>query len=71
MFSILILTNLPLALVSFLSVDDVIVNGLKLVVVSESCGYRFTAKVTLALPCKSLKSGINLLRAKNTSPLVP
>ena len=63
-FSIFILTNLPLALVSFLSVEDVIVKGLKLVVVSDCCGYLFTANVTFALPVNVLKSGTNLLTAK-------
>jgi hypothetical protein len=37
-FSILMLTNLPLALVSFLSVLELIVKGLKAVVVSDCCG---------------------------------
>ena len=49
-FSILTLTNLPLALVSFLSVLDVIVKGLKVVAVSDCCGYLLTANVTFALP---------------------
>ena len=48
-----------------------IVKGLKAVVVSDCWGYRLIANVTLAFPCKSLKSGINLLTAKNTSPMVP
>jgi hypothetical protein len=68
LFSILIFTKRPLALVSFLVVLDVIVNGLREVAVSDCCGYRLTAKVTNAFPCKSLKSGTNLLTAKNTSP---
>ena len=67
-FSILTLTNLPLALVSFLSVLDVIVKGLSAVCTSVCCGYLFTFKLTLALPSNVLKSGTNLLTAKNNSP---
>ena len=69
-FSILKFTNLPLALVSFLSVLEVIVNGLKVVVVSDCCGYRFTPIVTFALPASVLKSGTNLRKARNTSPAI-
>ena len=39
-----------------------------MLVVCESEGYLLTANVTFALPAKSLKSGKNLLTAKNTSP---
>ena len=49
---------------------DVIVKGLKVVAVSDCCGYLFTANVTFALPCNVLKSGTNLLTAKNTSPAI-
>ena len=47
---------------------DVIVKGLKVVVVSDCCGYLLTPSVTLAFPCNVLKSGTNLLIARNTSP---
>ena len=67
-FSIFIFTNLPRALVSFLSVLAVIVNGLKVLVVCESEGYLLTASVTFALPANVLKSGTKRLTAKNTSP---
>ena len=53
---------------SFLSVVESTVKGLNVVVVSDCCGYLFTAKLTFELPCKSLKSGTNLLTAKNNSP---
>ena len=47
---------------------DVIVKGLKVVVVSDCCGYLLTPSVTLAFPCNVLKSGTNLRNAINTSP---
>ena len=36
--------------------------------VSDCCGYLFTANVTLALPAKVLKSGTKRLTAKKISP---
>jgi len=67
-FSIFIFKNLPLALVSFLRVEDVIVNGLNAVVTCVSCGYLLTPSVTFALPCNDLKSGTNLRKARKASP---
>ena len=55
---------------SFLSVVESTVKGLNVVVVSYCCGYLFTAKLTFELPSKFLKSGTNLLTAKNTSPAI-
>ena len=71
MFAICTLTYLPLALVSFLVVDDVIVKGLFVDDVSVCDGNLFTDKVTFALPFKFLKSGINLLTDTNFSPGPP
>jgi len=68
-FSILILTYLPRALVSFLVVDEVIEKGLNPVEESSCEGKRFTANVTLAVPCRTLKSGINL-RTDKIYPLL-
>ena len=65
------LTNLPLALVSFLSVDEVIVKGLRLLELSDCCGYLLIPKVTLAFPAIVSKSGTKRLTAKNVSPAIP
>ena len=71
MFSIFTLTYLPLALVSFLVVDDVIVKGLFVEDVSVCDGNLFTDRVTVALPFKFLKSGIKRLTDTNLLPPPP
>src|SRR5210317_827300 len=60
-FCILIFASLPLALVSIFSVEEFIVKGPSCEDDPESIGKFFKNIVTIAFPCKFLKSGKNLL----------
>ena len=68
MFCIFILASLPLALVSIFSVLALIVKGPNCEEVPASTGKFFKNIVTIAFPCKFLKSGKNLLTLKIYSP---
>ena len=67
MFSIFKLAYLPLALVSSFVVEDVIVKGLYVLFADVEDGKSFIPIVTLHHLLRVLKSGTNLLIAKNIS----